>query len=375
MIGAEPYLCCNIGTGTVEEARSWAEYCNCDKETTLADMRRRHGSVDPYGVRFWGIGNEPYYCLDGMMTTSMYTEVYRRYAGYVKRFASQDTYMKGEAFQKTKLLAAIADADFLKNMDLDYVDLIATHLYSDGKDIDPHNPETAYRTLMSDLGRIRKEVERCCALADAFSTPDHSIDVAVDEWGTWHWGEATPLNGLTQSLALQDAIFAAACLHIFQDQPKVYMANLAQTVNVLQALIRTDGPAFALSPTYYVFEMFKPHKMGTVVPHVKDDGLDSLSVSVTVDRTRTELTVSIVNTDPTRQIPCRLSFADEAVWKLVRATRLYSPGIRDENTFDEPNKVVPECIAHEVADGSTLDMPPHAIVVLSFRAPDASEAP
>lgn len=366
LIGTEPYLCCNIGTGTVEEARSWAEYCNCDKDTELTRKRAENGSPSPYHVKYWGIGNEPYYCLDGMMTTSMYTEVYRRYAGYVKRFASQDTYQRGERYQSTKLLAAISDQDFLKNMELEYVDLIAAHIYSDGKEIDEEHPVNTYDRLMSDLGRIRKEVERCCLLADTYSTPEHGIDVAVDEWGTWHWKEATPLNGLKQSLTLQDAVFAAACLHIFHENKKVAMANMAQTVNVLQALIQTHGKAFVLSPTYYIYEMFKPHKGATVVEHVKDSGLSLISVCVTKKRNQSELTISIVNTDPVNNHPCRLRFSDITLWKLDKAVRLHSSGIRDVNSFEDSSKVVPTDITHEITNDAIVSMYPHSVVVLSY---------
>jgi len=377
MIGAEPYLCCNMGTGTVEEARSWAEYCNCDKPTSLVKMRMENGHPEPYNVKYWGVGNEPYYCLDGMMTTKMYADVYRRYSGYIKRFASQDTYQRGPVFESTKLIAGIADEEFLEIISNEYVDLIAAHCYYDSGPVDPQCPEKSYNKLMAGLEDMDTELNRCCSLAEKYSTDNHRIEVALDEWGTWHWSQATPLNAMLQDYNLQDALFAAAAFHIMHKYEKLHMANIAQTINVLQALVHTRGKDMVLTPTYYVYDMLKPHK-GNKVLDFKTEGIPSIlleenkkskavSISATISNNNMELFVSIVNIDASNEYKCNITLSNSEGWELYKQKRLWSSCISDGNSFDKPHAVVPEDITKDEEVQEQILLKPHSLTTLKYR--------
>lgn len=367
MIGAEPYLCLNVGSGTVEEARAWAEYCNCDKDTTLTRERAANGHPQPFRVKFWSLGNEPGYPLDGMMRPEYYLDVARNYAGYVKHFASQSVYRRDGKLRNVKMiLAELPTGVFetaekkVKNV---YFDMLSLHIYCNTSDSPSVPPQETYYKLIARLPRLEARIKRLCDVARRLSTESHSIDVAVDEWGIWRHGEATPLNGLVQKAPIADALFAAAFFHILHKDDKVYMANLAQTVNVLQALVLTKGKKFCVTPTYHVFEMFKPHRNGKVIDFNVDcneklslpdcSRQDALSISATKSQDGKALFISIVNLDLHKDITATIQIAGEKKWKVRQIRRLATENIDGKNTFDDPNHVYPETIDRKKSDYNT----------------------
>ncbi|HUW18969.1 MAG TPA: alpha-L-arabinofuranosidase C-terminal domain-containing protein [Sedimentisphaerales bacterium] len=359
LIGTEPYLCVNVGSGTVEEARAWAEYCNSDKDTMLTRQRAANGHPQPFGVKFWSLGNEPEYALDGMMLPDHYLDVARTYAGYVKHFACQSVWRGDGKLKEAKIvLGELGDTkifkDQVRKVKNIYFDLLSLHLYANTSHAPDIPPADTHYQLISRLPRLEQRIKRLCDVAQELSTSDHSVGVAVDEWGIWRHGEADSLNGLVQKAPIGDALFAAAFFHVLHRYEKVYMANIAQSINVLHALILTRGKKFCVTPTYHVFEMFRPHRNAKVIdfsvecgkklPPSDAAGRNALSVSVTKSQDGGELFISAVNLDLRDDIIAKIEVADGNKWKVQEVRRLVAEDIDCGNIFDDPNRVRPEAV-------------------------------
>jgi alpha-N-arabinofuranosidase len=376
MIGAEPYICLNVGSGTVEEARSWVEYCNARQETTLTDLRRANGRPEPFDVKFWGIGNENWGC-GGNMRPEYYADLYRDYATYVRRTAGEGV----------KLIACGStpghpdwDERFLESMKGAYrlVDGFALHHYfGRGKDDVAFSDEDYYE-LIGAIDLVDERLARATGFAQAYSTYSHRIDVVLDEWGTW-FNQATVDSGLYQQNTMQDALFAAAGFHCFHKHgERLWMTNMAQTVNVLQALVLTRGPQMLLTPTYHVYEMFQPHRDASHVPcEVKDspvikipqgDDRDAISVSPTLSEDGRVLFVSVLNFDLSQAFSAEIHISSAARWQVSQVRRLGTGEIRSHNSFEDPNQVHPENVVLESGlDLTAFVLPPQSVTTLQFR--------
>ncbi|MBN1352226.1 alpha-N-arabinofuranosidase [candidate division KSB1 bacterium] len=348
LIETEPYICLNIGSGTVEEARSWVEYCNCDQSTTLAEMRRENGHAEPYDVQFWGIGNENWGC-GGQMRPEYYADLYRRFSTFVRKTAGD----------RAKLIACGShpgidnwDEKFLAAMKGAYalVDYLALHFYSGQGSSDIHFSDDEYYGLLEAVDGMDQYLGRAIALARAFSTPEHKIGIILDEWGTW-FKEATVSAGLYQQNTMRDALFTAASFHCFHNHGQgLFMTNMAQTVNVLQSLVLTKGSRSVLTPTYHIYDMFRSHRDGILIstdvasPPVKASRAGNraaLSVSATWQEKENLLFVSIINLDLEQDFSVNLKFGDNSNWQIRQIKQLAADDIRAHNSFEVPEKLVP----------------------------------
>jgi len=349
MVEAEPYICLNVGSGTVEEACGWVEYCNSSHPTSIVQMRQDNGLAEPYDVRFWGIGNENWGCGGGMRP-EYYADLYRRFASYVRRIGGEDV----------RLIACGSkdgipewDERFFETMkgQLDLVDYIALHIYSGRNSSDIHFPDEEYYGLIASIDIMDGNIAKTCGLAQAYSSYGHAIGVVLDEWGTWY-KEATRATGLYQQNTVRDALFAAASFHCFHKHAeRLFMTNMAQTVNVLQALVLTEGTKTVVTPTYHVYDMFRLHRDGRLVacdvmsPALKlPEGRkrDAVSVSSTRSEDRGELFLSIINLDLHEDFTGEIRITSENAWEVKQVRRLTSDDVRSHNSFEEPRKVWPE---------------------------------
>ena len=348
MIGAEPYICLNVGSGTVEEARAWVEYCNGVQDTALVKLRRENGHPDPYTVQFWGIGNENWGC-GGAMQPEYYADLYRRFATFVRKTAGEQAKLiacgshQGIPEWDNRLLDSLKGARHS-------VDYIALHIYSGQGSSDIHFADEDYYALISAIDVMDQNIKRAAGLTQAYSTADHCIGVVLDEWGTWY-REATVLNGLYQQNTMRDALFTAASFHCFhQHGARLYMTNMAQTINVLQALVLTKGPEMIVTPTYHIYDMFRPHRDGYLVasdvdcPRIKvteDKNRPAVSVSATIAADDQELFLSLVNLDLERPFTANLKIVAEQAWRIKQVRQLAGDDIRSHNSLEEPKKVWP----------------------------------
>ncbi|MCK5738939.1 alpha-N-arabinofuranosidase [bacterium] len=372
MIDTDPYICLNVGSGTVEEARSWVEYCNASQDTSWVQRRRENGRKDPFGVKFWGIGNESWGCGGGMRA-GYYADLYRQYA----------TYIKPTAGDGAKLIACGShdnlpdwDAAFLDAMKgkLDLVDGLALHIYTGWGMPNIDFTDADYYKLISLVDNVDRNLARACGLVQAYSTREHKIHVMMDEWGTW-FREAVTENGLYQQSTMQDALFAAASFHMFHRHgADLMMTNMAQTINVLQALILTEGPKMLVTPTYHIFDMFMPHRDGYLLP--VDLNSPELKLTdkfsreaVSVSATQAEdgsVFVSLINLSLDEEFEIDVNFALNEAMAVQKIRLLTSPDIRNHNTFDAPETVKPvELPVATITDGK-VNLPAKSVMCVSF---------
>ncbi|GGN20297.1 alpha-N-arabinofuranosidase [Halarchaeum nitratireducens] len=262
-VGTEPYLAANVGSGDPQEAADWVEYCNYDGDTELADRRRANGHEEPYGVKYWGLGNENWGC-GGQMTPEQYAREYRRFATYV---GSMDNLMLDHDLEliacgfenhewNHRFMEEIGNTNWGVEFPLDHLTL--HHYYGRTMSI-AEAGEEKYDQFLVEALEMDYHIERIASAINAVATT-RDIGVIIDEWGAWHT-EAVAENGLEQPGTVIDALSAAAVLDIFNHHSDVMtMSNIAQTVNVLQCLVETDGDEAWARPTYRVFDLYAPHK-------------------------------------------------------------------------------------------------------------------
>ena len=348
-VGAAPYICVNVGSGSPEEAVAWMEYCNSTHHTDLTRLRAENGHPEPYGVRYWGVGNENWGC-GGSFDPESYAKEYRTFATYLRR-ASAGTDVQLIACGHT---AGNWNARFLEVLRdrLQLVDHISIHHYfSAGGDVE--FPDKAYYKLLADISSLEKEMQDAVKAIDRFTGGKRSLGLIVDEWGVWH-PQARTQNGLEQQNTLRDAIFAACVLNLFNRYAsRIPMTNLAQTINVLQCIAFTRGANTVLTPTYHVYDLYKTH-MGAQLVAVE---VDAPSVSVTKSRKRKpedmpiidvsasvkgkSLFVTVVNKGLESPAEVEIELWGDARFRSAKLAELSASDVRDHNDFEQPAKVKP----------------------------------
>ena len=259
-VGCEPYITGNVGSGTVQEMSEWVEYLNSEGDSTVVKERWANGRKEPWGVRFWGVGNENWGC-GGNMRPEFYADNYRRYQCFCRTYGSNKLY---------KVACGPSDADvnwteiLMKNAAF-CMDGLSLHRYTIPGGWDHKNRATVFTeedywetlALSVDMDRVLSMHEK---IMDRYD-PEKRIGLIVDEWGNWFEVEPGTNPGfLYQQNAMRDALVAAYHLDIFNRHcDRFFMANIAQTVNVLQAIILTEGDRMVLTPTYHVFDLYKDH--------------------------------------------------------------------------------------------------------------------
>jgi alpha-N-arabinofuranosidase len=342
-IGAEPYVCGNVGSGSVQEMMEWVEYMTLEAESPIAGQRRQNGRSSPWQLRYFGVGNESWGC-GGNMRPEYYADVYRRYATFVKRYSGNPLQRiacgaSGFDFAWTEVLMSAAGA---------HMDALSLHWYTRSTRDWPRGSatdfgEAAWHLILTQAFRMQELIERHSAIMDKYD-PAQRVGLIVDEWGTWYDVEPGTNPGfLYQQNSLRDALVAALHLNIFnRHSERVVMANLAQTINVLQAVILTDRERLVLTPTYHVFEMYKAHqgaervKVELEAPEYRwgDASLPMLDASASRNAAG-QLQLSLVNLDPHRSAQVTLRGASgSATGRLLTAGAMTA-----HNTFEHPKAV------------------------------------
>ncbi len=379
MIGAKAYVNGNLGTGSPEEMADWLKYMTSDQDTTLTRMRRDNGRDRPWKIPFFAIGNEAWGC-GGDMRPEYYADLFRRYA----------TFLKAPKGARPLIIASGGhDADtswtkVLMSTIHQNMGAISYHYYtlpSPTHDWQAKGPATGFgedqwaSTLVNAL-KIDDYIKQNIAIMNKYD-PQKKIGFFVDEWGTWYDPEPGRNPGfLYQQNTLRDAVVAAATLNIFEKHAaRVRMANIAQMVNVLQAMILTDGPKMLLTPTYHVFHMYIPFQGATLLPtdlktpNYKFEKFSVPAVSVSAARTAGgAIEVSLVNLHPDRSAQVSATIKGAAP-RHVSGTILTASAMDAHNTFDDPNALHPVTFDGAKIVNGRLDvaLPPKSVVVLSLQ--------
>ncbi|HWD37223.1 MAG TPA: alpha-L-arabinofuranosidase C-terminal domain-containing protein [Fimbriimonas sp.] len=360
LIGAEPYLAGNVGSGSVQELCDWVEYCNAPVQTDLAQERGRNGRTQPFGVKLWGVGNENWGC-GGNYEAESYGLEYRRYAGMLRHVdptaelvvCGHDSHWNARIIQT------------LRNH-IGLVDHFSIHRYwiDCGPGVD-FTEEDYYRSV-KEADATEKFVQETRALLDEVD-PKGRVGIALDEWGVWHpearpWGpggKGDETKEYFQAATLRDAVLVAVALEGFHRQcASLSMANLAQIVNVLHAPIQTSGAQMWLTPTYHVLRMSSAH-IGQQAIRTSVEGSSALpdgspSVSATASVGEEGPVLTITNRHFTQ--PAELQVPN---WAAV-CTLLSGPSANAENSAGQPHHVQPK--SQKI--GATLELPPFSVAIL-----------
>ena len=374
-IGAEAYMAGNLGNGTPQEMAEWVEYMTAPAGT-LADERAKNGHKAPWKVPYFGVGNELWGC-GGTMTPAYAADVTRRYGTFVKapagtRVMKIASGANGDDYDWTEVM--MRDAG-------DQIDGIALHYYTvpgDWKNkgsASDFDEEGWARTLSKTL-RMEELITKHSAIMDKYD-PKKRVWLLVDEWGTWY--DPTPGSNpgfLQQQNSLRDALVAAVNINIFAAHAdRVKMANIAQMVNVLQAMILTEGNKMVLTPTYHAFDLYKPFMDATYLPieikspwYDKDQWTMPAVNAAAVRGTDGKVHVALVNLDPNK--PATVSAKLAGVTAAgVTGRILTAPAMNSLNSFAQPDVVKPAAFTGAQVSGDTLTatLPPMAVVMLDLQ--------
>ncbi len=380
-IGTEAYVSLNVGSGTVKEAADWVEYMTAGQGTTLAKERAANGHPKPYKVAMVGIGNESWDC-GGLMTPQFYTDQLKLYGRFVTNFNTAAPMKKiavGPGTADTEWTEAVMDTWKKRHgWSFDF-DGLSMHQYTWFGGWPPSMPGTGfgehdYAAVLSETLKMDGLIAKQSAVMDKYD-PEKKIALVVDEWGGWY----APAPGsnpafLQQQNSQRDAILAALNINIFaRHADRVRAANIAQMVNVLQAMILTDGPKMVLTPTYYVFKMYVPFQDSTFLPVSYDAGSYKFEtftlprVDVLAAKTKDgKIVVSLTNVDPDR--PATIDVAIPGASGTARGQVLAAPKVDSVNTFAAPKTVVPKPATASVSDGKlSVTLPPASVTVLTVE--------
>jgi alpha-N-arabinofuranosidase len=372
-LGAAPFIVGNVGSGTVQEMSQWWEYLRAPQGSPLGDERARNGHPEPYDVHFWGVGNESWGC-GGSMTAAEYANVYKRYAEFLRgghpfRIA---TGPGGDDYAWTDTLMREAGR-MIDGIDLHYYTLSGTWQH---KGSATQFTEQEWFTAIERALYIDTLITRHSTIMDRYD-PGRRVWLIVGEWGMWHDPEPGSQPGfLYQQNALRDAVVAGLHLNIFNEHAaRVHMANIAQTVNVLQSMILTQGDQMIVTPTYWVFDMFKVHQDATLLPlHIRSDdytfnGQSVPAVSASASRDTTgAIHITFVNVDPNRSRTVQADVRGVKV-SAVSGRLLTAPTMQAHNTFEDPDAVKPVNFTGARLSGGILhvELPSKSVVVLELR--------
>lgn len=367
-LAAKTYLNINIGTGTPKDAADWLEYITATRGDR-AEERRSNGRENPWAVDYLAIGNETWGC-GGHITPEYYADVYALYASFAKTEGEQPKrIISGSHDENIEYSGAVLSHPYIA----DLAEGISVHVYSlptgdwGAKGAAVGFPEEEWISTLSRALRMDQVITDQIAMFGTHEDLDEDFGLYVDEWGTWYDPATEETPALYQQNTMRDAVVAALSFNIFHAHADhVAMTNIAQMVNVLQAMILTDGPNMVLTPTYHVFEMYKPF-MGAAALKVGYDGpnytlgeytIPAISVSA-AERSDGATVIALVNSDAKTAHAVGLSAfgAGSFSGRILTADAMDA-----HNTFDDPDAVTPRPFS---VDGSVANLPPHSIVVLT----------
>ncbi len=377
VLGAEPYLAGNVGSGTVQEFTDWVKYTTQETGNPMTDLRKANGRDKPWRAKIWGVGNEAWGC-GGNMKVDYYANIYRQYATFMGDWSNS-----GKLF---RVASGASDADYnwtevlMRDIPHQLLEGVALHHYSvidwnKKSSATQFSEEQYFKTMQSAL-LMEEMVTRHSTIMDKYD-PAKKIALVVDEWGGWYDVEPGTNPGfLYQQNTMRDAMLAGATLNIFHKHcDRVRIANLAQTVNVLQAVVLTDGEKMILTPTYHVLEMYNVHQDALLLPidvRVNNytfgtEKLPAVSASASRDKAG-KVHISLVNIDPNKPQEVSISLRG-LVAKGVSGRMLTSGKVQDHNSFDKPDFIEPTDFKGAMVNGDMLKvtLPPISVVVLELK--------
>ncbi|WP_395396871.1 alpha-L-arabinofuranosidase C-terminal domain-containing protein [Novosphingobium sp. BL-8A] len=386
-IGAKPFVSVNVGSGSVREADDWLRYMTAPQDSAPGEERAANGRVQPWEVPFIGVGNESWGC-GGNMTADTYAAAFRHYAAFLRTYSGErarliavgadtDDYAWTDRVMALAMnwrpqptpLALTSDRPLMWGLSLHFYTFAGNDWHAKGRNVD--FDENGWTAALARADLTDELIRRHSEIMDRYD-PEKRVALAVDEWGGWFQSEKDAPSQLYLESTLRDALIAAKSLNIFnRHADRVRMANLAQMVNVIQSLVLTRGAAMVVTPTYHVFDMYKPHQGAKALPvrvetpdYVRGNvRLPSIDLSASRDASG-KVHVTIANLDPAR--PNRLSIhLNGGRWRRATAQTLTADRIDTRITFDKADPFVPRPLPVRLA-GSDVEIvvPSKSVTVL-----------
>ncbi|WP_145153792.1 alpha-N-arabinofuranosidase [Paenibacillus xylanexedens] len=377
LLGTEPYISGNLGSGTVQEMQEWVEYITFDGESPMANWRKTNGREEPWKLKYFGVGNENWGC-GGNMRPEYYADEYRRYATYVRNYSGNEIYKiacgPNEGNYEWMEVLMREAARFMDGISLHYY-TIPTGEWNDKGAATGFGEAEWFTTLKKTL-HMDELLVKHSEIMDKYD-PEGRVGIIVDEWGTWYNVEPGTNPGfLYQQNTMRDAVLAGVNLNIFnQHNKRVQMANLAQIVNVLQSLVLTEGDKMLLTPTYHVFDMYQVHMDSQRLDlNYESPGYTfgeetipqlSLSASRNKDGVIYVTACNLSHTDEL-EVVCQLEAAQAA---KVSGQILHHADFGAFNTFEQPSQVQPMAWDGITLENNTLRfvLPPASVGVLAVE--------
>ncbi len=388
-LGCKTYINGNLGSGTVQEMSEWVEYMTFNGVSPMADLRAANGHAKPWKVDYFGVGNENWGC-GGNMTPEYYANEYRRYQTYVRNYdrkvkpikkvccgANVDDYYWTEGVLKTCFANEKKESHAHGLMDF-----LSLHYYvhPEGWRIKGSATEfdetTWYKTMYKAL-YMDELITRHGAIMDQYD-PEKKIGLSVDEWGSWYTCEPGTNPGfLYQQNTVRDALIAGITLNIFNKHcDRVRMAALAQMVNVLQAVLLTEGDQMIKTPTYHVMHMYRHHQgaqllesslSGVETIGMRDWKVPKLTESVSMDESGAiTITVNNLSVSDSESVEVQLA---ESGYQVIESRIVTGEDVHDHNTFEAPEKVTESELADYrlTGQGLTFTLPANSVAELRIR--------
>ncbi|WP_027085193.1 alpha-L-arabinofuranosidase C-terminal domain-containing protein [Cohnella panacarvi] len=378
LIDAEPYICGNVGSGTVQEMADWIEYMTSDADSPMANLRRANGRDKPWKLKYFGVGNENWGC-GGNMLPEFYADLYNQFQTYARNYGDNKLYkIAGGAntddYRWTEVLMKKSERH-MHGLSLHYYTVPGT--WQD-KGAATEFGDRDWFVTMKKAAYMDELLTRHSTEMDRYD-PNKRVGIIVDEWGNWFNVEPGTNPGfLYQQNTMRDALVAAVNLHIFHKHcNRVQMANIAQMVNVLQAVILTEGSRMLRTPTYHVLQMYNVHQDAEALAVHGEFGQygfegeeGSLAqVGVTASKKDGVVHVSLYNVNPSEAADIEVELRGLDGGYSVEGKLLAASDIRAHNTFEQANAVAPQPFNGAELKGGKLkvSLPAASVVVLKLK--------
>jgi alpha-L-arabinofuranosidase len=377
LIGAEPYISGNLGSGTVREMQQWVEYITSDGDSPMTKLRIENGRKQPWKLKYFAVGNENWGC-GGQMRPEYYADEYRRYATYLRNFGTNKLYKiacgaNADDYQWTEVLMRNA-GQYMDGLSLHYYTMPLDWSQPKGSAVDFDEKEW-FNVLKMTL-YMEELLEKHIKIMDKYDE-NKRVGLIVDEWGAWYQVETGTNPGfLYQQNTLRDAIVAGVNLNLFNNHcDRIQMANIAQIINVLQSVILTEGHKMIVTPTYYVFKMFSVHQdaellettLNNAYYQYGEEKISQLSVSSSMD-SEGKIHISLCNLDPSNEveIDCEIIGASN---RKISGNILTSGEMNARNTFENPQAIAESAFFNFTLNDNKIytSIPPKSVVVLEIE--------
>lgn len=372
LVGCEPYISANVGSGTVEELAKWIEYITFDGVSPMAELRRKNGREKPWKLKYLGIGNESWGC-GGNMTPEFYCDNYRRYATFCREYSGNKLFKiacgpNADDFNWTDVCMKNIGAWGMQGLSLHYYTVPTGNWEHKGSATE--FTEDEYYETIDRTRHIETLITRHSGIMDRYD-PMHKVGLIVDEWGTWYDVEPGTNPGfLYQQNTIRDAIVAAINLNIFNaHSDRVYMANIAQAVNVLQAVLLTEGKTTIKTPTYHVFDLYKEHQDAELIySHIENEtahgNIPCISQSASIaENGAVTITLSNCSLDKAFIVDIGTAFGEIA----AASGRVLTGEVHAKNDFGHPENIVIKPLDVKTENvGAVVELPPCSVAAVTL---------